>query len=296
MEDDRGLAIGSEVLHKEVLEPHAPLLALAVREPEPARGSFWLLPALLSGWRRPMLRVRVVLLCADPDRGWSAVTSRLAGRYNRFTPFPLVFSPDGQHLAFSDTGAAEDNRLCVLSADSLPPWQTVQLAVPPVASGRESGRQGSICTISFSANGRFLAAEESLPAMPSLHIWRRDRQGWIPFVSTASGFLGRFLFSPDGFHCVLAYGAEGTLQLWGPGPEGQYLQKARWEHGNVIQMMRFTPDGTRLLTTSLSSREAEGVRPGVLCCLQLVPEAADSETAAGSAGLTPWSGHQNGLA
>jgi len=184
-------------------------------------------------------------------------------------PGPVVFSPDGRQLV---SPHHPDNGDVCIQALSLSPdgnWMPA-CALPRPARTSRHPLANHVFSLSFSAQGRYLA----LAVGDGVQLWRCYPAAWQPIAwieSQGTSFYSSpvCLFSPDGWHCALARELEGSLTILGPGPGGTYLTKMQMTLDIPIRQLRFSPDGLRLLVSSIYERRMRDGRCAIL--LHLAP-------------------------
>ncbi len=208
----------------------------------------------------------------EGQQQWHPVTSH-TGRCS-LPGYCMAFSPDSQQLAFPRRWSVLDNRLCILSATSTPPWRVPQELKLTSQPRTVSERDHLVDSVQFSLTGSFLAAA----ARSGIDIWRRHTDGnWTPVAWVAArGAQGSepvlAVFSPDDHHCALATGPRGEVSVWGPGADGRYRRKL-YVHQNVpVQALQFTPDGSRLLVGAAGYDLCAHKARAPMACLFLAPE------------------------
>jgi len=257
--DEQGQPVHSLWQTEAVMDPGGSWLALARNSRQGAAAT-------------EAVHYRVTLFGFAPGRGWSPVSRYICNECDMDIAFLMSFSADGQQLVFLDSWSRWDSRLCVLSAAGQPPWS--QAAFMDYVSRLSTVVGNDKCCIprhvEFSVNGRVLVAVGGA----GVHIWRRTlARSWASaaWISRAGRESCRdAVFSPDGFHLGLAWGAQGEVSVWGPRRDGLYIRKARFLHGRPVKLMRFTPDASQLLIGSWGYRESLAMSTE-LGCLQLVP-------------------------
>ncbi|MCY4471458.1 MAG: F-box protein [Kistimonas sp.] len=200
----------------------------------------------------------------DAEPHWRSVNSQ-AGICAGW-PGPVVFSPDGRQLV-SPHHLNNDN-VCVLRL-SLSQDGNWRLACPLDLSPRSSRHPlaSQVFSLRFSAQGRYLV----LAVGGGVQLWRcYPPVDWQPIAWIESRYSTPVcLFSPDGWHCAVSRGVTGQLTILGPGPGGRYLIKMQMTLDIPVRQMRFSPDGLRLLVSSLYRRRVSDARCAIL--LHLAP-------------------------
>ncbi|MCY4471804.1 MAG: hypothetical protein OXC07_03150 [Kistimonas sp.] len=134
----------------------------------------------------------------------------------------MVFSPDGQRLAFAEArGPQRRLQVCVLSATSQPPWKVpVVLPFEPLSGqAEEDSVSGSIDVLMFSCSGKMLAAAGA----DGVHYWKKDEgKGWETCPAMANPahekrWSSRIVFCVNGVRCCAFCDSGDQTDRSGPG-------------------------------------------------------------------------------
>ena len=243
-----------------------------------------------AGWTR--LPLSVGLWRFSAHQGWrlwrrqSGITGQCASSMG---PWPLVFSPDSEYLAFQQHREHDETQVCLLPvSDHRVQTQPQLLPIRQTDFGSGLRLSCDVVGLYFSANSRFLAAVAGM----GISLWQRDPlHHWSCVARISNPRIDsdiqiacsphdiRLAFSPDGFHCAWALGDSGDLAIWGATAAGGYVKKLQVSLGARVERLLFMPEGGRVLAASVGPAQGEG-RAAQLTCLTLGPAAAVAETAA----------------
>ena len=213
-----------------------------------------------------------ILLCRFvAGAGWLGVSRHIYSGSCADWSLCLVFSADGQQLAFAAEQSRRESRVCVVPVQGRSVLHDgVVLSFASRSVVQRKDKSCIIDSIQFSANGRVLVAT----AEAGVHVWRRCGADWVSMawiVRPGRALRLRHALSPDGYHLALAQGEYGEVSIWGPGPDGHYIRKVRLLHGRPLRSLEFAPDGSHLQMRSRGEREGR-VLSTWLACLRLTPE------------------------
>ncbi|MCY4471397.1 MAG: F-box-like domain-containing protein [Kistimonas sp.] len=167
---------------------------------------------------------------------------------------PMAFSPDGRQLAAPNRLNNGNACVSVLSLTQDGSW-VPSFTLPLEPGITPTPALSGVYSVIFNAMGNYLAAVAGV----GVQLWRYQGGAWQPTVwidnhGANVGEIPFFAFSPDGWHCAVSRGEEGRVSIHGPGPDGKYLTKMQVSQGSIVSQVLFSPDGLRLLVSSIYER------------------------------------------
>ncbi len=204
----------------------------------------------------------------ERGQGWQPVSQanalgslELPARAHPVTGYrvPMAFSPDGQLLVVPARDSCQD--VMVLPCKRPGDWRKAT-RLP----GMDHGSGGVVRCVQFSASSVLLAVR----TQEDVCVWK-TAVGWELVFVIGSAIPGErlpFSFSPDGYHCAMAFGPRhDEVVWWGPRAAGGYGRKGYFslslqrKSDARVQRLMFTPDGMQMLVAfSCKSDMPEGAR------------------------------------